>query len=180
MPFWVGDKVEMQMFKSMVVALGLLVATPAMAQDFVPTGRTILPAGQSFWEPEAAPMGSIRVKINLATQMAYVYRANTLIGASSISSGMVGYETPTGVYRIGYKNPMHRSREYHGAAMPFAQFFIAERGIALHAGAIPGHPASHGCVRLPREFARLLFAETQRGDTVEVVDESPELEIAGL
>lgn len=170
------------MFKALMFAAALL-STPAMAQDYDSGNyevgdHSILAKSQFVWQPELSPYGPIRVRINLATQMAYVYRSEVLIGLSNISSGMAGYDTPTGYYTIGLKKEMHRSREYHGAAMPFAQFFDMNRGIALHAGITPGRPASHGCVRLPREFARLLFGATQRGDTVEVVNEAPDLELA--
>jgi len=171
------------MFKALLFAAAALMSVPAMAQDYdyqnyEVTDHSILAKGQFVWQPEIAPMGAIRVRINLATQMAYVYRSEVLIGVSNISSGMAGYDTPTGYYTIGLKEQMHRSREYHGAPMPFAQFFDLNRGIALHAGITPGRPASHGCVRLPKAFAQLLFSETRRGDTVEVVDEAPDLELA--
>jgi lipoprotein-anchoring transpeptidase ErfK/SrfK len=94
-----------------------------------------------------------------------VYRAGELIGVSTISSGKPGKNTPPGIFPILEKKRMHHSRKYDNAPMPFMQR-LDQYGIALHAGAIPGRPASHGCVRLPAAFAAKLFAMTQVGDRV--------------
>lgn len=107
--------------------------------------------------------------VSLAEQRAYVYRNGVAIGLSTISSGKPGHETPTGVFTILQKDRDHRSSLYNSAPMPYMQRLTWD-GIALHGGALPGHPASHGCVRLPQVFAQKLFALTQRGDTVVVAD----------
>jgi len=99
-----------------------------------------------------------------------VYRNGVIIGASSISSGKKGHETPTGVYTILQKNADHYSNIYNNAPMPYMQR-LTWRGIAIHAGRLPGYPASHGCVRMPYEFAAKLFAETKTGLTVVVSNE---------
>ena len=70
------------------------------------------------------------------------------------------------------KHREHYSNLYNSAPMPFMQR-LTMGGIALHAGQIPGHPASHGCVRLPLAFARILFGVTQVGAAVHIIDESP-------
>ncbi len=98
--------------------------------------------------------------IDLTSQRAWVYRGETLIGLSTISSGTTGYETPAGSFTILQKNLTHKSNIYDDAPMPFMQRLTWD-GVALHAGAIPGHPASHGCVRLPKGFAKLLYGATQ-------------------
>lgn len=125
--------------------------------------------GEFIWHPEAAPAGPLIVLISLDEQRAYVYRNGIAIGVSTISSGKPGYETPPGVFTILQKNRDHRSNIYNNAPMPYMQR-LTWTGIALHGGAIPGHPASHGCVRLPNAFAQRLFAETKNGDTVVVAD----------
>ena len=98
-----------------------------------------------------------------------------MIGVSTISSGASGYETPTGSYTILQKNLTHKSNLYDDAPMPFMQRLTWD-GVALHAGAIPGHPASHGCVRLPKSFAKLLYGATRVGTTVTITGDSPILD----
>jgi lipoprotein-anchoring transpeptidase ErfK/SrfK len=88
---------------------------------------------------------------------------------STVSTGMPGYDTPTGSFPILQKKVHHISNLYY-VPMPFMQR-LTDDGIALHAGRIPGYPASHGCIRLPPEFAKLLYAETKLGMTVTVQDE---------
>jgi lipoprotein-anchoring transpeptidase ErfK/SrfK len=113
--------------------------------------------------------------VDLARQVVCVYRGEALIGISTISSRASGYETPTGSYTILQKNLTHKSNLYDDAPMPFMQRLTWD-GVALHAGTIPGHPASHGCVRLPKAFAKLLFGATRVGTTVTITGESPMLE----
>ncbi len=107
--------------------------------------------------------------VNLRTQKAYVYRNGVRIGASTVSTGKKGKATPTGVFTILQKNKDHRSNLYNNAPMPYMQRLTWD-GIALHAGHLPGYPASHGCVRLPHAFAQKLFAATEMGMTVVVSD----------
>src|SRR6185312_11993 len=79
-----------------------------------------------------------------------------------VSTGQTGYETPVGVYSVLQKQEEHYSNVYDDASMPFMQR-ITWSGIALHAGVLPGYPASHGCVRMPYEFAQQLFPLTRLG-----------------
>ncbi|SEM46947.1 L,D-transpeptidase catalytic domain [Sphingomonas gellani] len=115
--------------------------------------------------------GNIRIVVSIADQRAYVYRDSALVAASTVSTGKEGKETPVGVYPILQKNEKHRSNLYNSASMPFMQRLTWD-GIAIHAGANPGFPASHGCIRVPTAFAKRLFAITQVGTTVEVTDAS--------
>jgi hypothetical protein len=109
------------------------------------------------------------VIVSLPEQMAYVYRNGVLIGRSTVSTGKPGHETPTGVFTILQKRVDHESNIYKGAQMPYMQRLTWD-GIALHAGQLPGYPASHGCVRLPLSFSEKLFATTSMGTTVIVTD----------
>src|SRR5262245_14314781 len=134
----------------------------ALAQQ-VPLGSrpvlevaTKLKPGQFVWAPDAAPEGPVLMVVNLATQRAILFRNGVPIGASTISSGKTGYETPTGVFTVLEKKKEHYSKTYNNAAMPNMQR-LTWKGIALHAGNLPGYPASHGCVRLPTQFSSLLF-----------------------
>ncbi len=129
--------------------------------------------GQYRWTPEAATTGPVSIVVSLPLQRAYVFRGEALIGVSTISSGAPGYDTPTGTFPILQKRVDHHSNLYDNAPMPFMQRLTWD-GIALHAGRIPGEPASHGCIRLPRGFARALFGVTDLGTRVIVTDQAPE------
>ena len=129
-----------------------------------------LPPGEFFWEPELAPSGPLVMIISLPKQTLSAYRNGIRIAYSSISSGVKGRRTPTGVFTILEKEVTHFSNKYHHAPMPYMQRLTWE-GVALHGGDLAGYPASHGCIRLPREFAKKLYSVTTRGTTVIVVDE---------
>jgi hypothetical protein len=101
----------------------------------------------------------------------YVYRNGIRIGRSTISTGTAGHPTPTGIFAILQKKVDHESNIYKGAKMPHMQR-LTWTGIAMHAGNLPGYPASHGCVRLPADFARLLYSVTNNGTSVIVTDDT--------
>jgi hypothetical protein len=124
-----------------------------------------LKPGEWVWKPEIAPDGPVLVYVDLTRQRATVYRNGVRIGVSTISSGKEGHETPTGVFTILEKNVVHHSKTYDDASMPYQQR-LTWMGVAMHAGNLPGYPASHGCVRLPMEFAKKLFTVTPMGGTV--------------
>ena len=136
-----------------------------------------LKPGQWVWQPELATEGQVELVVSLPMQMAYAYRGGTLIGAATVSTGMPGHETPPGRFKILQKREKHFSNRYDNAPMPFMQR-LTWSGVALHAGAIPGEPASHGCVRLPKTFAAKLYGVTSLGATVLIVDEAPSPEAA--
>ena len=141
-----------------------------------------LKPGEFIWSPQAVPAGPLVMVISLDEQRAYVYRNGLRIGVSTVSTGKKGYETPTGVFTILQKKKDHKSNLYDDAPMPFMQRLTWD-GVALHAGRLPGYPASHGCVRLPYEFARRLFDVTTFDMTVVVAQEakhSAELAHPGL
>lgn len=124
-----------------------------------------LKPGDWVWAPRVAPKGPVLVYVELDRQLASVYRNGVRMGVSTISSGKPGFETPNGVFTILEKDKDHRSRTYDNAPMPFQQR-LTWKGVALHAGNLPGYPASHGCVRMPMDFAKLLFGTTEMGGTV--------------
>ncbi|WP_246192154.1 L,D-transpeptidase [Pseudoxanthomonas sangjuensis] len=150
-------------------AIVLLLCLPWLVGARSASDPRALKPGEFLWHPEIAPEGPIVLVVSLDEQRAYVYRNGLAIGVSTISSGKAGKETPTGVFTILQKNKDHRSNLYNNAPMPYMQRLTWD-GIALHGGALPGYPASHGCVRLPLAFAEKLFAETRNGDTVVVAD----------
>ncbi|MBA3576676.1 MAG: L,D-transpeptidase family protein [Sphingomonas sp.] len=128
-------------------------------------GKTSLKPGQYVWRDVPKSAGAERVVISLGDQLTYLYRDNTLVAVAAVSTGTGGHPTPPGIFNVLEKKTMHHSRKYDNAPMPFMQR-IDRFGIALHAGHNPGRPASHGCIRLPKEFAKKLFAATSVGTTV--------------
>jgi hypothetical protein len=129
-----------------------------------------LKPGQYVWEPERAPEGPLLIVASITEQVAYVYRNGIRIARSSVSTGRPGHRTPTGVFTILEKEVHHTSSIYKGAEMPYMER-VTWGGIALHAGDLPGYPDSHGCVRLPLEFSKLLFGVTMKGATVIIADQ---------
>ena len=127
-------------------------------------GPINLEPGKYLWRDVPAT-GSERLVVSLSDQLAFLYRGHTLVAVSTISSGKEGNDTPIGVFSVLDKKPMHRSRKYDNAPMPWMQR-IDQYGIALHAGFNPGRPASHGCVRLPSAFAKKLYQVTAVGTPV--------------
>jgi hypothetical protein len=124
-----------------------------------------LKPGEYFWAPEIAPTGPVTIIVSIPTQRAYAYRNGVPIGLSTVSTGKAGHATPTGIFTILQKNIDHVSNLYADSPMPFMQR-LTWGGVALHAGNLPGYPASHGCIRLPRAFAERLYKITKLGMTV--------------
>lgn len=149
-------------------------AAPAFADsvDAVEARAAALSPGDYVWQPQLAPSGDVEIVVSLPQQIAYVFRGGTLIGVSTVSTGKPGNDTPTGSFEILQKRREHYSNLYNNAPMPFMQRLTWD-GIALHAGEIPGRPASHGCVRLPMAFARHLYGATELGARVHIVDAAP-------
>jgi lipoprotein-anchoring transpeptidase ErfK/SrfK len=173
--------------KMQPAVLGLLVALLAILPGLDAAGKTppkhtstlgtdvkMAPArlkpGEYLWVPEVSPEGPVVMVVSLPEQKAYVYRNGVLIGASTVSTGKKGHETPTGVFTILQKHEDHYSNIYDSAPMPYMQR-LTWSGVALHAGRLPGYPASHGCVRMPYDFAQKLYGATKTGLTVVVSDE---------
>jgi hypothetical protein len=127
----------------------------------------LLQPGEFAWLPgsEVRSNAPVTMLVNLRDQRAYLYRDGRRIAVTTVSTGMPGHDTPTGVFPIMGKEQMHHSNRYNNAPMPWMQR-LTEWGHALHAGNVRPTPASHGCVRLPAEFAKQLYSMTQRGDIV--------------
>jgi hypothetical protein len=119
--------------------------------------------------------GPILIIVSLPEQKCYVYRNRVGIATSTCSSGKPGHRTPTGVFKILQKDKHHHSSTYNNAAMPNMNR-LTWSGVALHAGQLPGYPASHGCVRLPLEFSDRLFGITKVGMTVVIADDTSQPE----
>ena len=141
-------------------------AAPQAHKDMVAEFRKVgLRPGEYVWAASAPAEGETRIVVDLLTQMAYVYRGDKLLGASTMSSAKTGHVTPYGFWTILEKRPFYRSKKYDNAPMPWMQR-IDDYGIAFHGGVNPGYPASHGCMRLPMKFAEKLYAVTKVGTKV--------------
>jgi hypothetical protein len=160
----------------LAVSIGLLATSQAMEKPSfhtkgTPSGKPsgTLKPGEYWWNPQLSPSGPVVVLVSIPQQTMHVYRNGILIGRSTVSTGSKGRATPGGVFSILEKKETHRSKKYDNAPMPYMQR-LTWTGIAMHSGALPGYPASHGCVRLPYDFSQLLFKATAKGGTVVVGD----------
>jgi hypothetical protein len=146
-------------------ALALPLAA-AKAETRSPRDR---PAAKTAIKSQTGPILAV---VSLARQRIWVYGSTGLVAQSLVSTGVAAHPTPTGVFSILQKNRFHRSNIYSAAPMPYMQR-ITWSGIALHAGVVPGYPASHGCIRLPQQFAVELWGMTRIGARVVVVPDDP-------
>lgn len=162
-------------YRIAAVAIAFGMIAPANAQQVdVSSGSVIervqkLKAGEYVWAPEIAPRGPMLMIVNLKSQRAVLYRNGVPIGATTVSTGRPGRETPTGVFTILQKQVVHHSSKYDSAPMPYMER-LTWYGVALHAGHLPGYPASHGCIRMPAGFAKLLYSTTGLGMTVVIAN----------
>ncbi|MFS0773090.1 L,D-transpeptidase family protein [Sphingomonas sp. 1P08PE] len=162
--------------KQLILAIAAMTApmlaitpAPAMANEVAVSieeaADTLAP--NAFVWSDPANTDPVTIVVSLTQQRAFVYRGDALVAASSVSTGKDGNDTPIGIYPILQKNEKHKSNLYDSAPMPFMQRLTWD-GIALHAGRNPGFPASHGCIRMPTQFAKRLFGITDLGTTVVV------------
>jgi len=113
----------------------------------------------------AKPHGPLLIAISINQQNMKIYDANGFFAETPISTGMRGHSTPMGVFSVIQKEKLHHSNIYSGAPMPYMQR-ITWSGIAIHAGVLPGYPASHGCIRMPMAFALKMYGWTTMGARV--------------
>jgi hypothetical protein len=164
-----GDKLaHMKRVFLCLSLVGLVGATAAQAIETgtqEPAQTQQLKPGDYVWQPTISPDGPIVIIVDLSKQLLQVYRNGVEIGRSFISAGVASHETPTGIFTILQKRTTHHSNKYHEASMPFMER-LTWGGLAIHAGGVPGHPESHGCVHVPMAFARKLYGITVKGATV--------------
>src|SRR5262245_37755556 len=157
------------------LAIASLLAAPLCDAANFTKGRKVAPfpkevkPGDYVWHPEISPTGPVVIVVSLPDQTLYVFRNGVRIGRSTVSTGKKGHRTPTGVFTVLQKKVDHESNIYKGAKMPHMQR-LTWGGVAMHAGELPGYPASHGCVRLPVDFAQKLYSVTSIGTTVIIAD----------
>ena len=144
-----------------------------------------LQPGDYEWQPSASPDGPVVIVVDLNQQLLQVFRNGVQIGRSTVSSGVANYGTPAGIFTIVQKNISHHSNLYHEASMPYMER-LTWAGLAIHAGNVPGHPDSHGCVHVPMAFAKKLYEITSKGAAVLITQgenspgliQKPDLEFA--
>jgi len=147
----------------------------------------------SYWDGEGVP-GKPSIRISLGEQRAYFYKGGQLVGISQLSTGQEGRVTPAGQYKITQKDPAHASSRYgdyvdandnvivpnidnqldpkppgthyKGAPMPY--YMQIAPGFGMHAGYLPGYPASHGCIRMPEFMAEDFFNNVEAGTPVKI------------
>ncbi len=111
------------------------------------------------------PQMPLIINVSIAKQKVRIFDANGLFAEAPVSTGMPGHATPMGVFSVIQKDRYHHSNIYSGAPMPYMQR-ITWGGVALHEGVLPGHPASHGCIRMPGPFAVKMWGWTKMGARV--------------
>jgi len=111
------------------------------------------------------PQMPLIITVSIQKQQVKVYDANGFFAEAPVSTGMSGHPTPMGVFSVIEKDRYHHSNIYSGAPMPFMQR-ITWSGVAMHAGVLPGYPASHGCIRMPESFAIKMWGWTKMGARV--------------
>src|ERR1043165_1724265 len=147
----------------------------------------------SYWDGDNLG-GKPSVKISLSEQRAYFYKGGMLVGVSQLSTGREGLNTPTGRFSIIQKDKDHVSTKYgdfvdasgnvivpnvdvekdkkppgthfKGAPMPYFMRIVG--GVGMHAGYLPGYPASHGCIRMPEFMAENFFRSVSQGTPVTI------------
>jgi hypothetical protein len=123
-------------------------------------------------QPTRPAEGPLQIVISIGSQRLWVYDSKGLLETSTVSTGVGGYPTPTGVFAVIDKEVTHYSNIYGGASMPFMQR-LTMSGVAMHSGMVTGRPASHGCVRLPHPFAVKLYRLTRLGARVVIAPNEP-------
>ena len=151
-----------------LMASGLIACVVAASADPASAYRRRHASGDSQprTEKKAPPRsGPLFAIISIADQRVSFYGVEGLVERSPVSTGQPGHRTPTGVFSIVQKQVFHRSNIYSGAPMPYMQR-ITWSGVAMHAGVLPGYPASHGCIRMPHSFAQRIYSMTKMGQRV--------------
>jgi hypothetical protein len=177
-----------------LIAAGLLAGLAPSAAQASPFFFRWEPTYRYHWEPQwhrprkhthretqprrATVRGPLLIAVSIAHQQAKIFSGTTEIARTPVSTGVPDHPTPMGVFAVIQKQVYHESNIYSAAPMPHMQR-LTWSGIALHGGVVPGHPASHGCIRLPRDFAARLYGMTKIGARVVVAyDDAVPIEIA--
>jgi lipoprotein-anchoring transpeptidase ErfK/SrfK len=126
-----------------------------------PTGKSVAAEKETGTKPQ----GPLIIAVSIDKQKVRIFDDNGVFAEAPVSTGMRGHPTPTGVFSVIQKHKFHHSNIYSGAPMPYMQR-ITWSGVAMHAGVLPGYPASHGCIRMPMSFAVKMWNWTKMGARV--------------
>src|SRR5271169_2272760 len=143
-----------------IVTLAAMAALTALTADAA--ARQARPAPPTEATAPRAAGEPIMAIVSIKTQQVTFYDAEGWILRAPVSTGVTGRETPAGIFAVLEKDKDHHSSLYDDAWMP-NMLRITWNGIALHGGSLPGYAASHGCVRMPFDFAARLFDATRLG-----------------
>jgi len=141
------------------LAAAMLVLAPSQAEA---SHHKAKHAEEAAKKEQQAPKGPLIISVSIASQHLTVFDGGSAVAHAPVSTGMAGHPTPMGVFSVIQKQRWHQSNIYSGAPMPFMQR-VTWSGVAMHAGVLPGYPASHGCIRMPHEFAVRLYGMTKMG-----------------
>ena len=153
---------------ALAVIVAITLAAPASAKVRHTEAREAEHVSKEPFGP--LPKGPMQIFISINQQKLHLYADGQQVAESLVATGVPQLPTPTGVFSVIQKQRFHRSNIYSGAPMPFMQR-ITWSGVAIHEGENIGHPASHGCIRMPHEFAVKLFGVTKVGVRVIIARE---------
>ncbi|MEX0343267.1 MAG: L,D-transpeptidase family protein [Erythrobacter sp.] len=159
-----------------VFAHGAIAAKAAADAKRLYTVRRVLPIegpiryGEWHWDDEGVPDGPLLVTVDLQARVISIFRGGYEIGAAAVMLGTDEHPTPTGVFPILWKQRHNVSEKYGNAPMPWSMFLTTD-GIAIHGGSeVENGYASHGCIGVPDDIAKRLFAIAKKGDRVVITD----------
>lgn len=155
----------MAAFLAAVLCLPGVAAASPFAVSTVAQLERPLETGEYFWDDEGVPRGRMAIVVDLYAERMYVYRGGVEIARSSIVQGWGRHATPTGTFSILQKNADHYSNLYDNAPMPY-MLRLTWGGVAIHGSEVADDAATHGCIGIPEEFARILFYRVRKGDKV--------------
>jgi lipoprotein-anchoring transpeptidase ErfK/SrfK len=113
--------------------------------------------------------GPLQIFISINQQKLHLYSDGAHVADTSIATGVPSLPTPLGIFSVIQKQVFHRSNIYNDAPMPYMQR-ITWSGVAMHEGESIGHRASHGCIRMPHDFAVRLYRLTKLGTRVVIAN----------
>ncbi len=160
-----GHAVPHQWFRFVLLACLALAGAMAAGPAFARSRHSGESEKKQKAEEPAPPAGPLFFVISTNKQHVSVYGINGLYARSPVSTGRPDHPTPHGIFSIIGKERYHHSNIYSGAPMPYMQR-ITWSGVAMHEGVLPGYAASHGCIRMPRDFAMRLFGYTKGNERV--------------
>src|ERR1700735_715599 len=177
------DRQQISVRSGSVCALNLIIAIALASPAAAARTKVREPAPKQVAAQAQEPFGSVpkgpvQIIVSINEQKLHLYSDGREVAPSLVATGVPQLPTPTGVFSVIGKERFHRSNIYSGAPMPFMQR-ITWSGVALHEGENIGHPASHGCIRMPHDFAVELYGFTKMGARVIVArDELKPVDVA--